>query len=79
MIEGIVKTAFPLEKEDKDALEARMASFLGAPVTLIEQLDKTLIAGITVEIGGRVMDNSLKGRLTQLRRELMKRGSVHDA
>ncbi len=79
MIEGIVKTAFPLEKEDKDALEARMASFFGAPVMLTERLDKTLIAGITVEIGGRVMDNSLKGRLAQVRRELMKRGSVHDA
>ena len=79
MIEGFVKTAFPLDKEDLDALEARMASFLGAPVALVERLDKTLIAGITVEIAGRVLDYSLKGRLAQVRRELMKRGSVHDA
>ena len=79
MIEGVVKTAFPLEPQEKAALEARMAELLGSPVGLSERLDKALVAGITVEIGGRVMDYSLKGKLALVRRELMKRGSVHDA
>lgn len=79
MIEGVVKTAFPLTPEEKATLEGRMAEFLGAPVCLTERIDKALIAGITVEIGGRVLDNSLKGRLAIVQRELMKRGSVHDA
>jgi F-type H+-transporting ATPase subunit delta len=79
MIEGIVKTAFPLSPEEKAALEARMADLLGAPVGLTERPDKALLAGVTVEIAGRVLDNSLKGRLALVQRELMKRGSVHDA
>ena len=79
MIEGVVKTAFPLTPEEKASLEGRMAELLGAPVSLEERLDKVLIAGITVEIGGRVMDYSLKGKLALVKRELMKRGSVHDA
>ena len=79
MIDGVVKTAFPLTPEQKAALEARMAELLAAPINLTERLDRSLIAGITVEIGGRVLDNSLKGRLQLVRRELMKRGSVHDA
>jgi F-type H+-transporting ATPase subunit delta len=79
MIEGVVKTAFPLTPEEKASLEERMAELLGAPVGLQERLDKALIAGVTVEIAGRVLDNSLKGRLAQVGRELMKRGSVHDA
>ena len=79
MIEGVVKTAFPLEPEEKAALDTRMASLLGSPVDIREHLDKSLIAGITVEIGGRVMDYSLKGKLALVRRALMKRGSVHDA
>ena len=56
-----------------------MAELLGAPVELTERLDKALLAGVTVEIAGRVLDNSLKGRLALVQRELMKRGSVHDA
>jgi F-type H+-transporting ATPase subunit delta len=79
MIEGVVKTAFPLEPEDKAALEKRLAELLATPVDLQERLDKALIAGITVEIGGRVMDYSLKGKLALVRRALTKRGSVHDA
>jgi len=79
MMDGVVKTAFALEPEEKAALETRMAELLGSPVHLTERLDASLIAGITVEIGGRVMDYSLKGKLALLRRELMKRGSVHDA
>jgi len=79
MIEGVVKTAFPLATEEKAALEARMASLLGAPVQLNERLDQALLAGVTVEIAGRVLDNSLKGRLALVTRELMKRGSVPDA
>ena len=79
MIEGVVKTAFPLAPEEKAALEARMASLLGAEVALSERLDQALMAGVTVEIAGRVLDNSLKGRLALVERELMKRGSVPDA
>ncbi len=79
MIEGVVKTAYSLTPEEKAALEARLQALYGAPVSLTERLDEALIAGITVEIGGRVMDNSLKGRLATVRRELTKRGSGHDA
>ena len=74
-----MKSAFPLTPEEKVALEGRMAELLGAPVELTEHLDKSLLAGVTVEIAGRVLDNSLKGRLALVQRELMKRGSVHDA
>ncbi len=79
MIVGVVKTAYSLTPEEKAALEARLQALYGAPVSLTERLDEALIAGITVEIGGRVMDNSLKGRLATVRRELTKRGSGHDA
>ncbi len=79
MIQGVVNTAFPLTPEEKARLEGRMADLLGAPVALEERVDKALLAGITVEIAGRVMDNSLKGRLALVQRELMKRGSILDA
>jgi len=79
MIEGVVKTAFTLTPGEKAELEARMAELLGGEVLLVEKVDRALLAGIVVEVGGRVMDNSLKGRLQQVQRELTKRGSIHDA
>jgi len=79
MIEGVVKTAYPLTPEEKAQLEARMAELLGASVSLSERLDKSLLAGVSIDIAGRVLDNSLKGRLALVSRELMKRGSVPDA
>jgi F-type H+-transporting ATPase subunit delta len=79
MIQGIVNTAFPLTPEEMTRLEGCMTGLLGAPVTLTERVDKALLAGISVEIAGRVMDNSLKGRLALVQRELMKRGSILDA
>jgi F-type H+-transporting ATPase subunit delta len=79
MIEGVVKTAYPLTPEEKAQLEACMAELLGAGVSLSEKLDQSLLAGVSVDIAGRVLDNSLKGRLALVTRELMKRGSVPDA
>lgn len=74
MIEGVVKTAFPLTPEEKADIEKLMSGLLGTQVSLAERLDKALIAGIEVEVGGRVLDNSIKGRLREVRRQLVKRG-----
>lgn len=79
MIEGVVRTAYKLTPEEKLALEKCMSDLLGAKVGLTEKVDESLIAGICVEIAGRVLDNSVKERLMKVRRELMKRGSIHNA
>ncbi len=74
MIKGIVRTAFHLSLEEMGRLEKHMSDLLGTDVVLTEQLDKGLVAGIEVEVGGRVLDNSLRGRLREVRRQLVRRG-----
>ena len=74
MIRGIVRTAFHLSLEEMGRLEKHMSGLLGTDVVLTEQLEKALIAGIEIEVGGRVLDNSIRGRLREVRRELMRRG-----
>ena len=74
MIRGIVRTAFHLSLEDLGRLEKHMSGLLGTDVVLTEQLEKALIAGIEVEVGGRVLDNSIRGRLREVRRQLVRRG-----
>jgi F-type H+-transporting ATPase subunit delta len=74
MIRGIVRTAFHLSLDEMGRLEKHMSSLLGTDVVLTEQLEKALIAGIEVEVGGRVLDNSIRGRLREVRRQLVGRG-----
>lgn len=74
MIKGIVRTAFPLSLEEMGRLEKQMSGLLGTDVVLTEQLEKALIAGIEVEVGGRIYDNSIRGRLGEVRRQLVRRG-----
>jgi F-type H+-transporting ATPase subunit alpha len=72
MMSGVVRSAFALTAGEKAALEGRISQVLGCPVALLEKQDSALIAGIAVEIGGRVFDGSLKGHLARVERELMK-------
>ncbi len=74
MIRGIVRTAFHLSLDEMGRLEKHMSGLLGTDVVLTEQLDKALIAGVEVEVGGRVLDNSIRGRLREVRRLLVRRG-----
>ena len=70
MLKGTVRTAFALTPEEKQAIERRFFEILGDAVSLEEQVDKSLLAGVSVEVDGRVYDGSLKARLNQVERIL---------
>lgn len=74
MMKGIVRTAFPLTPDEMVRIEKHMAALVGSDVTLTEQIDKALIAGIEVEVAGRVIESSIRGRLRAVRRRLVRRG-----
>lgn len=66
MLKGTVRTAFALTPEERAALEQRFAGMLGESVSLEERVEPELLAGVCVEVDGRVYDGSLKARLTQV-------------
>lgn len=70
MLKGTVTTAFPLTPQEKAALEGRFSSLLGEAVLLEERVDPSLLAGVTVEVGGSVYDGSLRARLKDVERLL---------
>jgi F-type H+-transporting ATPase subunit delta len=43
----------------------------GARIDLRTEVDETLIGGLTVKVGGRLLDASVRGRLERLRDELI--------
>ncbi len=64
---GEVITAVPLTDEDKTKLEERLSSMMNKKVFVQSKVDPTLIGGIIVKIGGKLLDGSTHGRLEALK------------
>ena len=62
-----VRTALPLDDEQRRAVAERLAELTGEQVEMNETVDESLIGGIAVRIGDRLYDASVRSRLERLR------------
>jgi len=65
-----VVTAVALTDELRASLVSRLSQSLGRPVTLRERVDSSIIGGIVINVGGRVLDGSLASQLDSVRSTL---------
>jgi F-type H+-transporting ATPase subunit delta len=72
-----VRSAFPLEEGQLQALRTRLAGLTGATPILHVSTDPDLIAGLVVQVGDVRYDASAKSRLAQLRQRLIE-GKTHE-
>ena len=52
------------------ALTARLEQMTGATVALTTDIDPSLLGGLVVRVGDRLIDGSVRGRLERLRQQL---------
>lgn len=71
--EGIVYSANKLETQELENLARILEKRLNKKVELENQIDESLIAGISVFIDGRRIDNSIKQRLDNLKSSIKER------
>jgi F-type H+-transporting ATPase subunit delta len=71
IVTAIVTSAAPLTREETQALEKRLREMTGATVELEPRIDEALIGGLTVRIGDKLLDASVRGRLERLRDQLI--------
>ncbi|MCE9607410.1 MAG: ATP synthase F1 subunit delta [Planctomycetia bacterium] len=76
-IEATVVSAVPMDSKQSAALQARLKTLLGGDVVLVEEVDPSLIGGLIVRVGDRVLDGSLSNSLARLKEQLINR-SVHE-
>lgn len=75
--QGIAYSARQLSQEDLGQIADSLGKKLNKKVELKNILDESLIGGFTVKLGGKFIDNSIKGRLDGLRSSLKeKRGEL---
>ncbi|MGH2446717.1 MAG: ATP synthase F1 subunit delta [Candidatus Limnocylindria bacterium] len=65
-----VRTALPLDETQRTAVTDRLHQLTGDTIEINEVVDESLIGGITVRIGDRLYDASVRNRLERLRARL---------
>ncbi|HKG56473.1 MAG TPA: F0F1 ATP synthase subunit delta [Candidatus Limnocylindrales bacterium] len=79
IVTAIVTSATPLTTDETAALEQRLRAMTGATVELEMRIDESLIGGLTVRVGDRLLDASVRGRLERLREQLIAGNRLHTA
>jgi len=68
-----ITTAIPLDDEDRLRLAQRLTTIVGKPVVLKPKVDSSLIGGIIIRIGDKLIDGSIRSKLEALKNELVRR------
>jgi len=71
IVTAIATTPVALSTEEVAAVRAKLESMTGATVSLETAVDPSLIGGLTVRVGDRLYDASVRGRLERLRSQLV--------
>jgi F-type H+-transporting ATPase subunit delta len=66
-IAGEVTSAEPLSAQQLSDLKAALKASLGREVALSTRVDSSILGGLIVKVGSRMMDNSLKTKLQSLK------------
>ena len=66
-IAGEVTSAEQLSADQLSDLKAALKSSLGRDVALTTRVDSSILGGLIVKVGSRMMDNSLKTKLQTLK------------
>lgn len=62
-----VTSAAPLSSGQRQSLADALKEKIGKTVTLVEHVDPSLIGGLVVKVGSRMIDSSLKTKLTAMK------------
>ncbi|MGP4973707.1 F0F1 ATP synthase subunit delta [Psychrobacter alimentarius] len=69
-LDAYVTSAYPLTDAQRETLQTRLAASLNASVVIHESVDPSLLAGATIKVGDKVIDDSMRGKLQQLKTQL---------
>ncbi|MCA9829320.1 MAG: ATP synthase F1 subunit delta [Dehalococcoidia bacterium] len=67
-----VTTAVPLEPAQVERIAAQLGQSLDARVNVRTSVDPSIVGGMVVRIGDRMVDGSVKTRLRELRKDLVR-------
>lgn len=70
ILEARVTVARPIDQREQDEVRRRLEQLTGKSVELRTDVDPSILGGIVVRMGDRLIDASVAGRLQRLRQEI---------
>jgi len=70
LLDVTVTSAYPMSDNDKDVLQKSLSESFGKKVKISVEEDSSLIGGIVIRAGDKVIDGSLSGQIQQLAKQL---------
>jgi F-type H+-transporting ATPase subunit delta len=70
IVRAQVTTATPLPRDQADALRVNLRARTGKSVELVEAVDPSIVGGVVLRIGDRIIDGSIRTQLSNLKRQL---------
>lgn len=71
IVPATATTAAPLSQDEVRALVGRLEQMTGGRIELDLQVDPSVLGGLVVRVGDRLIDGSVRGRLERLRNQLV--------
>jgi F-type H+-transporting ATPase subunit delta len=71
---ALITTAVPVSGEDRAAIEERLRAMTGRQVKMESAVDPSIIGGMIVRMGDKLIDGSTRARLIELKRRLAGEG-----
>ena len=65
-----VTTAVPLDDEDRLRVAQRITDIVGKPVVLKPKVDPSVIGGVIIRVGDKLIDGSVHSKLVALKKDL---------
>lgn len=75
-MEAKIKTAAALTPAQTKQLQDSLSQAMGSHVTLNVEVDRDLLGGMTITVGSRLIDDSVRGKLDRLRRAMTEGGKA---
>lgn len=67
---ALVTVAKSMSKEQEEKLSAQLGKMMSGTVKLVVEQDPSLIGGMVIKMGSRLIDASVKGKLARIERQL---------
>ena len=68
--EAVVTSAVALSEDQMKALKERLEKLSGKKVSLVQKRDASVVAGLKVELEGKLLDGTVKSRLSGISRRM---------
>lgn len=75
---ALVTSAMPLDDASRESIKRQLQSITGKTIILREQVDQSLLGGVTARVGDTLIDGSVRRRLELLRRQIAQGGDTGD-